>query len=938
MNSISSPVGQPDTLELTVVQSKSLLTKSYKISADGSPTKAKEPNLPNGSAKRHRLKLATWHQEFAALLGALEPTECLILGKMRALGDERPIVTRANLTASNKPNGAITRTTDNFSYEPGAPAIFGLDFDAKDIPDPLRDRLEKAGGIRAVLDKMLPGFPGIALVQRPSVSAGIRAAASGKETPGGGVHIYFAIKDGADAAAFTERLHARLVSDGWGWAYITSAGTVSIRSLVDTAASGHGERLWFEADAFLDTGLSYKPDSRKIEVRPGDIFDAASLANLDGTEQVELRNIEAKLKSDVEPARAKTRAAWEQERSQELVAKGVALDEAKRRVAAWGKGAPLDSGVPLIFDDGRTVEVADVLADPEKFKGAKLRDPLEPDYSGGRPNMAVLRVFGGRPLIFSQAHGGQKFALAWSMDDLRSAYADAKAKGDDPAAVIRRMAPLASISDADRALFRQEFGEAYGEIIADEFVSSDRAWLASWQSLPLPTSIDEQRLELCVSEGLLLEINDAIDGIEIFGTPNIDAGKLRQIVAGARSLATLPQQSKYSQRKRLEIDANYSVTPVKKRLWVTSWLQKGHVSFLAAEPGAGKSNQMLLTAVAIATDKPSLIGETKFENSGAVVIVSAEDDMDENQRRLHAIFRLHNINIQSDARYPVSIISLPSGSLFGRQNQHDVPRELAGAASVREVLSAKLANGPAGVCLVAFDTLAASLAGLDENSAPDMQAAMDFFRGIAEQYGCAVAVVHHVSKAASGNTGSQFSLRGSGALVGAARNVMTLARAPERGWVTLQSVKSNYGPTGEVRNFKFEEVKVQACDPQNSNSLETETVGALSFQPNGIPSKTLSAVSHPMHDKILKTIAAGVGGDPARPFSDTKNSGQRCVFAMLEREFKMPKVGARNHIAGLLEAGVLKVEDVRLDGKDRKALRVTAQPCSNSDAAAETSS
>jgi hypothetical protein len=513
MNSISSPVGQPDALELTVVQSKSLLTKSYKISADGSPTKDKEPNLPNGSAKRHRLKLATWHQEFAALLGSLKSTECLILGKMRAPGDEHPIVTRASLTASNKPKGAITRTTDNFSYEPGAPAIFGLDFDAKDIPDPLRDRLEKAGGIRAVLDKMLPGFPGIALVQRPSVSAGIRAAASGKETPGGGVHIYFAIKDGADAAAFTERLHARLVSDGWGWAYITSAGTVLIRSLVDTAASGHGERLWFEADAFLDPGLSYKPDSRKIEVRPGGIFDTSNLANLDGTEQVELRHIEAKLKSDVEPARAKIRGAWEQERSQKLVAGGVAPDEAKRRVTAWGKGAPLNGLVPLIFDDGRTVKVADVLADPEKFKGATLRDPLEPDYSGGRPNMAVLRVSGIRPLIFSHAHGGQEFALAWSMDDLLSAYANAKAKGDDPVAAIRRMFPLASISDADRASFRQEFGNTYGEIIADEFVSSDRAWLASWQRPPLPTSIDEKRLELCASQGLLREIDDAIDGL-----------------------------------------------------------------------------------------------------------------------------------------------------------------------------------------------------------------------------------------------------------------------------------------------------------------------------------------------------------------------------------------------------------------------------------------
>ena len=59
------------------------------------------------------------------------------------------------------------------------------------------------------------------------------------------------ILDGGDAADFVSRLHDRLVLAGWGSTFVSEAGSVQVRSLIDTSASGVGERLWFEADAIV---------------------------------------------------------------------------------------------------------------------------------------------------------------------------------------------------------------------------------------------------------------------------------------------------------------------------------------------------------------------------------------------------------------------------------------------------------------------------------------------------------------------------------------------------------------------------------------------------------------------------------------------------------------------------------------------------------------
>ena len=54
--------------------------------------------------------------------------------------------------------------------------------------------------------------------------------------------------------------------------------------------------------------------------------------------------------------------------------------------------------------------VGQILNDRHQYHGRITRDPLEPDYDGGRPT-GKLFLLDARPTLFSFAHGGRSFRL-----------------------------------------------------------------------------------------------------------------------------------------------------------------------------------------------------------------------------------------------------------------------------------------------------------------------------------------------------------------------------------------------------------------------------------------------------------------------------------------------------------------------------------------------
>jgi hypothetical protein len=245
------------------------------------------------------------------LLEGLALTEALVLRRMlgRAVGTDaadvvtdarlRAMPTQADVSVSREGRPIISRSKRFLGHAAGQPAVLGLDRDARGMPAPVRERLERGGGLLAVLERVRLALAQAAVVIRPSVSTGLRDTASGQATPDGGLHVFVPIQDGGGAAAFMDRLHKRLVLAGFSFAFVRQERAVQIRSAVDTAASGRGGWIWYEAPSQPGPGLEHVPGARASTVREGGALDTCvALPPLTEAEERQLVLAEATLRDD----------------------------------------------------------------------------------------------------------------------------------------------------------------------------------------------------------------------------------------------------------------------------------------------------------------------------------------------------------------------------------------------------------------------------------------------------------------------------------------------------------------------------------------------------------------------------------------------------------------------------------------------------------------
>ena len=91
----------------------------------------------------------------------------------------------------------------------------------------------------------------------------------------------------------------------------------------------------------------------------------------------------------------------------------------------------------LRFDDGRVVSVADILRNRDQFQRATCADPLEPEYGGGS-NKAVVFTDGQRARLFTHAHGGRLYDLAFDEIDIVDGVNAALGCGEKPEGLLKR--------------------------------------------------------------------------------------------------------------------------------------------------------------------------------------------------------------------------------------------------------------------------------------------------------------------------------------------------------------------------------------------------------------------------------------------------------------------------------------------------------------------
>ena len=384
------------------------LTKRISLAPDGTlVSDGSACVMTRGTAER--VKIADI-DELATLIGSLHPSQAIALGALRdGLPDEVRIVTKKKL---NGQANTIARTRDEILYRENCQALVLLDFDRGGMPADIADRLKN--GFWAVLMEVVPDLRHAARLIRASTSAGLFNSDTGESLGGsGGLHGYVIARDGADAERFLTALHDRCWLHGLGWIKLGAAGQMLDRSIIDRSVAAP-ERLVFEAPPILTKPLGQDQESRRPIVHDGEVLDTlAACPSLTAEEQRRVEQLKAAARERIKPEAERVHEAYVDREAEEIVARtGISKKAAVAQVRSRCRGVlAVDAVLPFADKELEGCTVGDVLADPERFNGRVLADPIEGVSYGRTTAMVMLRRSDGYPWIKSFAHGGMSYTL-----------------------------------------------------------------------------------------------------------------------------------------------------------------------------------------------------------------------------------------------------------------------------------------------------------------------------------------------------------------------------------------------------------------------------------------------------------------------------------------------------------------------------------------------
>jgi hypothetical protein len=430
-----------ETLELTIfTKENGPLTKRICLTADGSvKSDGSACVMSRGTAQRLRVANVG---EFATVIDNVRPDQAIALGALRSeLPDKVDVVTKHKL---NRQPNVIARTSADIVFRKEKPALALIDFDIKGMPPELAAEMKRLGGFWPTLLSVLPPLRAVAHVSRCSTSAGLFRSDTGEQLPGsGGLHVYLSVRDGGDVERFLRALHERCWLRGFGWLMVGAGGQLLERSIIDRMV-GAPERLIFEGGPILDLPLRQDRESRRPIPVDGDALDSITACPpLTILESAKLRELKAKQAHRLMPQSAKARAGFIGARAMRLAERtGISAQAAAQEIARQCEGVLLPN-VELPWDDEDLVgcTVGDVLADPARFDGATLADPLE-GIEYGTCKARIMRRADGTPWINSFAHGRSVYELKYNAATVRAAMDQA---ADD--AAVKTFIKLALMAD-----------------------------------------------------------------------------------------------------------------------------------------------------------------------------------------------------------------------------------------------------------------------------------------------------------------------------------------------------------------------------------------------------------------------------------------------------------------------------------------------------------
>jgi hypothetical protein len=223
-----------------------------------------------------------------------------------------------------------------------------------------------------------------------------------------GQRVYVWVSDATQIERLGCIFSGRLWMQGDGRFEVSKSGALLERTLVD-AAVWQPERLDFAAGASCTPPLEQR---RGAPVRFGASvpLNCALLVDLSDAEREQIERekalARARVSAEAEAMRA-TAAAGTAARIQQKT--GVS-EERARDVARQAIEGRLMGDFILVTDAGYEVTVGEILDNRSKWHQKRFHDPLEPDYPDER--IAWVNLYsGGRPYLFSHAHGSRRFYL-----------------------------------------------------------------------------------------------------------------------------------------------------------------------------------------------------------------------------------------------------------------------------------------------------------------------------------------------------------------------------------------------------------------------------------------------------------------------------------------------------------------------------------------------
>ncbi len=398
-------------IKFTVFSSPHLLTKRISL-ADGNLVSEVPSAFVNVAERVTRESLA----DVMAVLDALGPQQAAGWGIHGNEHDVAPVDLKERVEAGQAVAGAIARTGKFLQWGNGA-GVLCLDLDQPHTPEEARTLLLRAWDVARAFDPNRDDLADVEMFYRPSSSSGTYAPGKQPKVSG---RIYFACERAEDIPAIGQNLFVGLWLIGMGVIEASSSGAALARSLIDPAV-WQPERIDFVSQAVLGDGVQCDPSCRQV-VRwgtPGRMLKPLSI-DMSPDVAAEFERLKAEAIDKAEPKLTETREAYIRRKVEavraDCEAKGMAADEIKKvmsgqeqslRSAAMHQQLDLGFRIYLSKDLSKSVTVAEILANPEKYHGLTCCDPTEPECSFRKAKIYTNSA----PLIVSFKHGGRKFRL-----------------------------------------------------------------------------------------------------------------------------------------------------------------------------------------------------------------------------------------------------------------------------------------------------------------------------------------------------------------------------------------------------------------------------------------------------------------------------------------------------------------------------------------------